>query len=181
MSDTVPLADAFHYCPQCGVAHNQIGRNPFLCAGCGFTFYFSPIVGVVCLIETPQHEIVMLIRQRDPGKGLFGLPGGFVDAGESADDAARREVREELQLTVTRLTYQGSFPNRYRFRGIELPVADLIFHCEVESLATLKADPGEVAGVHICHPGPAELDRMAFPSNRQGLELFLKRRSGNSP
>lgn len=167
------LADAFQFCPRCAAPNGDVGRNPLECGSCGFTFYFSPVTGVVCIIANAAGEVLMLVRNRDPGKGKLGLPGGFVDPGESASDAARREVREEVGLDVGRLAYLGSFPNTYEFRGVAIPVTDLIFHCEVASFDALDVAPSEVRAVHICRPRPAELERMAFESNRRGLELFL--------
>ena len=168
------LAEAFRFCPRCAAANSAVGRNPLECPACGFTFYFSPVIGVVCLIANPQGELVLFVRNRDPGRGLYGLPGGFVDPGESATAAAVREVQEEVGLEVTTLHFLGSYPNAYDFRGVTIPVVDLIFHCEVMSFDTLRAEPDEVERLHICRPGEAELSRMAFESNRLGLELFLR-------
>lgn len=169
------LAEAFRYCPRCATPSTAVGRNPLECAACGFTFYFSPVIGVVCVIANPQGEVVMFVRRRDPGRGLFGLPGGFVDPGESADAAASREVREEVGLEVTALRYLGSFPNNYEFRGVVIPVTDLIFQCQVASFDGLRPEPQEIERLHICRPGVDELGRMAFESNRLGLELFLSK------
>ena len=115
----------------------------------------------------------MFERNRDPGKGRYGLPGGFVDPGESSTEAAVRETREEIGLHVENLKFLGSFPNAYDFRGVTIPVTDLIFQCSVASFETLRAEPSEIGRLHICRPGAAELDRMAFRSNRLGLELYL--------
>jgi ADP-ribose pyrophosphatase len=175
------LARAFRFCPACGTAVTQPGNNPLRCAQCGFVFYFSPICGVVCIIANAVGEVLMLVRAREPGRGLFGLPGGFVDPGESAEDAARREVREEVNLEVASLHYLGSFPNSYHYKGVTLPVTDLIYHCEVHSLDGLHADPAEVSEVRLCRPGPDELRHMAFDSNRRGLQLFLTTRGEPFP
>jgi 8-oxo-dGTP diphosphatase len=45
-------------------------------------------------------RIVLLRRGIEPGYGLWTFPGGFVDLGESVEDAARREVREELEIGI---------------------------------------------------------------------------------
>lgn len=171
---SIPLAEAFRFCPHCGATVESPGRNPLSCGKCGFTYYFTPVTGVVGIIAAEDGRVLLLKRARDPGRGLWGLPGGFVDPGEAADEALIREVREEVALTVLRLTYLGSFANRYDYRGTVIPVTDVIYVCHVESMSPLRIEPGEIEEAVWLHPGEAELSRMAFTSNRQALELFLR-------
>ena len=44
---------------------------------------------------------MLLRRGFEPGKGLWTFPGGFVDLGETVEEAARREAREEIQADVS--------------------------------------------------------------------------------
>lgn len=118
-------------------------------------------------------RVLLLIRGKDPGKGRYGLPGGFIDPGETAEDALAREVREEIGLEVTSQRYLTTLPNEYTFRGFVLPVTDMFFVAEVASFDGIRSVDGEIAGWHFCHPGPAELRRMAFKSNRKALRKFL--------
>jgi len=176
MSNQRPVADSWKFCPLCGASHATGGINPFRCHACGHIHHFSPVTAVAAIVNDAAGNILLLVRANDPGRGKLGLPGGFVDPGESAEDALRREVLEEVGLHVTRLNFLLSLPNRYAFGGVILPVTDLFFVAEVASFDNMIAQQGEIDDWHFCQPGPEELNKMAFESNRQALEVFLQRR-----
>lgn len=92
------------YCEQCGhqMGEREVGgRVRPACAACGAVIYLDPKLAVAVVIE--QQGRVLLGRRgegtREPGKWSF--PAGFVERGERVEDAARREVREEVGLVVT--------------------------------------------------------------------------------
>src|ERR1700722_5920571 len=57
-----------------------------------------PLVGVGALIHDEQGRVLLIKRKFEPNKGRWSLPGGLLETGEDPEDAARREVREELGL-----------------------------------------------------------------------------------
>jgi len=93
---------AVNFCPQCGapLERRDVGdRVRPVCPACGFIYYLNPVVAAGALVE--QAGRVLLIRRGvEPGKGLWGLPAGYVEADESAEEAAIRETREECGLDV---------------------------------------------------------------------------------
>ena len=58
-----------------------------------------PLVGVAAVI-LHEDAVLLVERGREPARGLWGLPGGAVELGESVQTALRREVREECGLEV---------------------------------------------------------------------------------
>jgi 8-oxo-dGTP diphosphatase len=57
-----------------------------------------PCVGAVIRDETGR--LLMILRGHDPGRGLWSIPGGRIEPGETAEEAVVREVREETGLEV---------------------------------------------------------------------------------
>jgi NAD+ diphosphatase len=171
-----PIRQAWRHCPRCAAVPAQKGRNPFRCESCGFTHFFGPVSAVGAITCDAEGQVLLLVRGKDPGKGRYGLPGGFIDAGETAEKALAREVFEEIRLKLKSHRYLASFPNQYVFHGFALPVTDMFFVAEVESFDGIAVGDGEIDGWHFCHPGQQELKRMAFDSNRRALELFLRQR-----
>lgn len=177
------LPATFEFCPQCGSPTQRPVENPFACPQCNFVFYFSPTVAVGAII-TRGDEILFLVRGKDPGKGKLGLPGGFVDAGETLESSLAREVFEEASLTVIEHRYVCSYPNQYLYRGVQVEVIDSFFQCEIESFDSLSAQAGEVDGFRWAKPDHATLDQLAFESNRRAIKTYLKKcttTSGRSP
>jgi ADP-ribose pyrophosphatase YjhB (NUDIX family) len=61
--------------------------------------YKNPIPTVDILIQVESRKGVVLIKRKNPPSG-WAIPGGFVDYGESLEEAARREAKEETHLDV---------------------------------------------------------------------------------
>lgn len=171
----IPLENAFRYCPRCGVKSDGPVAPPFCCVACEFSFFFNPVCAVGGVIANEQGEVLLLQRARDPGKGKLGLPGGFVDADEGAEDALIREIREEVNLEVESLEYLASFPNRYAYRGVSVSVTDVFFECRITSWSAMRREASEVTRTLLRRIDPEILERMAFDSNRRALQTYLKR------
>lgn len=77
----------------------QDGRQRNVCPSCGWTYYDQLKVGAAALVEQ-DGKLLLLRRARPPWKGQWYLPAGYVEAGETPQDAAVREVREECGLEV---------------------------------------------------------------------------------
>ena len=102
------------------------------------------------------------------------MPGGFVDPNEGAEIALRREIQEEVGISVGKLTFLMTAPNSYQYRGIALPVLDIFFSAIVLDDQEIVHDDSEVSAWIWTDLTPEILDRLAFHSNRQALERFLE-------
>jgi len=174
MNAPIPIAQTFQFCPRCGAAANQSGHNPFRCKACDFVYYFGPVSAVGGIIPDDQGRVLLIRRAKDPGKGQYGLPGGFVDPGESAKIALAREVAEELGIRVKNHSILVSFPNTYNYRGAVLPVLDVFYVCDVDTTNGVHANTDEVTSWEWCRCDEHVLSQMAFESNRKALETYLQ-------
>lgn len=111
-------------------------------------------------------------RVRDPGRGLLDLPGGFVDAGETAEQALRREVHEELGMELPPVRYLGSFANIYPYKGVTYHTCDLVFVGDM-ARAPVTFNRDEIAAVRLLTPSAVALERIAFASVRAVIGAWL--------
>lgn len=86
----------------------------------------TPKLTVDVVIPDQDGRVVLIRRANEPFRGRWALPGGFVDVGETVEQAARREVREEtgLEVELERLVGVYSEPDRDP-RGHNVSVAFL--------------------------------------------------------
>lgn len=131
----------FVYCPRCGAkAFEEENEKAKKCSVCHFVYYFNPSAAVACVIKDKADNFLVVRRAKEPAKGTLDLPGGFTDMFETAEESARREVKEETGLDVLSLRYLFSLPNIYPYSGFEVHTVDLVFLCEVASFDAAKAD-----------------------------------------
>ncbi len=165
----------FRYCPTCGAAAlKPSSEKSVLCSACGFEYFFNAAGAVAALIVNDDNELLVTIRAHAPGKGLWDLPGGFVDPGESAEEALRREVKEELNLEVESLEYLASAPNTYCYKQFTYPTVDIAYICRVRDLPNLKAGC-DVESAMFVNAEQIKNAPFAFDSICSFAELFVKR------
>lgn len=162
------------YCGHCGAeAPGQPDRpgGPFRCAACGFTLFFNAAGAVGAIIRRPDGRALFIRRALEPARGKLGLPGGFVDPGENAEEALVREVREEVGLEVRNLQYLNSHANRYLFDGVTYHTLDLFYTGHVDE-PDQAAPLDAVAAVEWLDPITVPLDEIAFDSMRAALRVL---------
>lgn len=149
----------FLTCPQCGATVREY-RNP------------APTTDVV--IHDPVRGVVLIERLHAPLG--FALPGGFIDEGETAEAAARREMREETSLDVelTGLLGVYSRPDRDPRRH----TMSVVFTGRARNPEALRA--GDDAGAAAFHPLDALPPTLAF-DHAKILEDFRAVLRGQRP
>tara|TARA_Y100000748_G_scaffold245940_1_gene210383 strand:+ start:250 stop:762 length:513 start_codon:yes stop_codon:yes gene_type:complete len=88
------------YCSNCGLKNKNSyidGSQRYHCPSCKAIHYENP-KPTATLICPKKNSILLGRRAYDPGKGEWGLPGGFMELNETLEEAAMRELKEETNL-----------------------------------------------------------------------------------
>lgn len=123
----------FNFCPKCGQKDSVEKKNnsTFGCGSCGWQFWNNPKTSVTTLF-IKDNQILTAVRGSDESRqdlnGRLQLTGGFVDYGESAYDAAKREAMEELGVTLTEFTLLDVWHREYDTENMPpISVVDCVF------------------------------------------------------
>ena len=136
----------FTYCPHCGgkLIQKEIGdegRIPF-CENCSVPLWDMFTTSVICAVVNEQREVA-LIRQNYVSTTNHVCVAGIMKLGESAEETAVREIKEETGLDVVKLEYIRSYPYEKKemlMLGYKAAVkkADFILSGEVDSAVWVK-------------------------------------------
>jgi ADP-ribose pyrophosphatase YjhB (NUDIX family) len=160
----------YRFCPRCGGDLEKRLVKPtepkrLVCLNCSFIFYQDPKV-VVGTIFNLNGGVVLLERGVEPAVGKWVFPGGYVDRGESVQEAAIRETKEESQIDVK----LGPLLNVYSYP--RSPNVIIVYVAEVVSGKLAAGDESVEARVFTAEEIPWE--NLAFDSTRDALNDYIK-------
>lgn len=159
------------HCPRCGSELDGDERR-VECPRCGFVSYANPVPTVTAVVVDEEGRVLLGRRALEPDKGLWDLPGGFVDEGEHPLDGLRRELREETGLEVDPHEFLGVWMDRYGYDSSAASTLNLYWTARVLSGEMNAAD--DVAELRWF--APDELPRpeeLAFEVNEKVLSYWL--------
>lgn len=158
------------FCPRCaGRLQEQWieeeRRERPACPLCGFILYFNPKV-VAGAIPLQDGRILLLRREIEPARGKWTFPAGYVELGESVEEAAIREAREEAALEIGEL----SLLNVYSYP--ESPVVTVVYLARIVGGDLQAGD--EAQEVVLFPPGAIPWEDLAFRSTREALRDWIR-------
>lgn len=153
---------------RCGHAvelREESGRLRPVCPNCGWVYYFAPQIAAVGILTRDGNQFLLVRRGENPGKGLWGLPGGFVELGETAPEALARELAEETGYTVevSKLVGVWSYFNEVK----KLAGIALVYECRVLA-GELQIGSDSADARWIDYSALTEFE-LAFESHRSAL------------
>ena len=145
-------AAEFHFCPQCGrpldksMIGDQLRKN---CLYCSFVHWGEFSLGVGGILWQ-ENKVLLVERAANPGKGLWTIPGGYVEQGEQIYEAVKREIREETGL----FSEPQALIAVWDWPGNKHMIYVVFLMCHLGGI--LQADPAEVSNlgfftIEECH------------------------------
>ena len=165
-----------NFCSECG-ARQIVLRVPegdtlprFVCGACGTIHYQNPKIVVGCLPEW-EDQVLLCKRAIEPRYGLWTLPAGFLENGETLTDGALRETLEEAHARVD----PGDL-----YTVISLPQVNQVYMMFRARLADASFGPGsESLEVRLFDESEIPWESLAFRTIARTLRnYFLDRRQG---
>lgn len=167
------IINLYQTCPNCQTALIKTDTSAH-CPNCQFLFYLNPAPCVTILIVNKQNQILWTIRGIQPQKGYYDFPGGFVELGESLEQAVIREAKEELSVDVAIIAALGNIPDVYD--QLEQPTLNFVYLVEIVA-GELKPqdDVAELKWIDLDNP-PSPI---AFKNATIALETYKKSKGGS--
>ncbi|MCF6246350.1 MAG: NUDIX domain-containing protein [Desulfobacula sp.] len=166
-----PNSHLFNFCPRCGEKNfTAVNKKSFQCAECRFNFYLNCAAAAIALIFTPDNKLLVTRRKYEPAKGSLDFPGGFADPGETIEECLVREIKEELNLDVTKLTYICSVPNTYQFKDVTYDITDFIFACKVENFDHILA-ADDICDFEFIFPDLLDKNKFGLDSVKKVIDM----------
>lgn len=170
---------ALNYCSNCGAivslripAGDSLPRA--VCDACGAIHYRNPRL-VVGALPIWQDKVLLCRRAIEPQRGLWTLPAGFMENGETVAQAALRETREEANASISlgEMFTLISVPHISQVHVVyRATLLDLDFSAGVETLEVQLFDESEIPWDEIAFRTIALTLRHYFDDRRAGVFRF---------
>ena len=164
--------EGLRYCPRCAAELRPADvreHERLVCPECDYIFYLTP-APVTCVLIEREGAILLVRRKYPPRKGLWCLPAGFIETGESPEESAVREVEEETGLKA-RIT--GLVDSWATAEDPRTPIVSFAFTGEVVGG---ELEPGDDAEEAVFFPADALPHDIAFTTHRNAIMKYLRDR-----
>lgn len=167
---SITLANTIKYCAQCGsVVEEKIPSGETLlravCPSCHIIHYENPKI-VAGSIPEWEDKILLCRRAIEPRLGLWTFPAGFMELGESTEEAAARETLEEAHAEINIHSLLGIF---------SLPHVSQVYVVYRAHLQNLNFKPGpESLDVQLVTLADIPWEHLAFPVIHESLTRYVQ-------
>ena len=168
------MKELAQYCMRCGSDRLSIpADNQLECLQCGFEWYWNAVCATAVIVRNSDGEILLVKRAKDPAKGTWDLPGGFANFGESFEDAARREIQEELGIALSHFEYLSSFPNVYAYKDVRYQTIDVVLIADIGDVV-IDLERDELLDFHWMRPLDIDVESVGLSSIQHAIRFYQK-------
>ena len=167
------MSQRARFCLSCGAGLRDFREGKHRrrrCPRCGFTFYDNPVLAS-CAVVKRRGRVLLTRRANPPCAGMWDLPGGFLEAGETPEQALHRELREELGAEVRSARLLGFEPDNYGPDGF--PTLTAVYRVRLMPGPLRCAD--DVSELRWFPKDNIPFRHIAFPSMRRAVLVGLGR------
>lgn len=108
------ILHAWRFCPRCATELDRTAAPARVeCAACGFVGYANSSPCVCAVVEDGQGRILLSRRAVEPDRGLWDVPGGYLEEHEHPLEGLRRELLEETGLSIEPGRFLGIWMDTY--------------------------------------------------------------------
>lgn len=153
------------FCYICGNKVEQRSSNCWWCNNCKQEYYDNPRACAELVLYNSKGEILICERAFEPHKGALDLPGGFMEASESIEEAMYREISEELSLEKSDISspvYVTSWPYRYPWGKETYDVITFTFTAQLLTDKHLHPTD-DVASLSWMKPDDIPVNKLSVP------------------
>lgn len=162
-----PEPFAWEFCPICGqslTVHDDGQSSRPHCARCRRFYYSNPVPAACCFVSRGDG-LLFVRRAVEPAKGLWTLPGGFIELGETAEQAALRELEEETGLNGRGTRLIGAKTTPSQSAGAVLVLGYLVEEWEGELRAASDA-------MELGFFTKSDRPPLAFQAHRELIQIY---------
>lgn len=167
----------YNFCSRCKGDLEKKSENLLICKKCNFHFYLNPVPCNGLILENSKGELLIIKRKYDPGKGMFDIPGGFVDPDETLEESMIRESKEELNFEPKDIKYLNSYSDSYLFQGVNFKTIIAVFYAKTDKEYFEAYD--DVGEVLFCSKEEAKNLEFGFSYIKKAIDDYLSKTGYN--
>jgi len=165
------LMGYLEFCSNCGFKNQygfKDGNTRYFCSKCNSIHYENPkpTATLICIFK---NQLLLVKRAKEPGKGMWGLPGGFIEMEETPEEGALRELLEETNLKGKNPKILGTCSHHNTIFGDILLIG---MEVQIDNWNNMRAgDDAEEAHLFSLE----DLPEIAFVCHKKIIEMYINK------
>jgi ADP-ribose pyrophosphatase YjhB (NUDIX family) len=144
---------------------------------CGYVHYANPPIAVGVVVTDENGRVCLVLRGEEPRKGFWGLPAGFMEGDETAEQGAMRECLEETGLEVE----LDGLHAVYSYQHANRQTSGLLILYRAHIVGGSPQAGTDTTDVKFFAVDEIAVDMLAFETHRHAIEQLREGRPAEEP